>query len=56
MFWFDFGVYPWKYFKLHAKKINDVLERDFVRIHYKFSAKVTDCNFIRRVVKEIDFN
>ena len=32
--------------------MNDVLVRDFVKMHYQFSAKVMDPNFIRRVAKE----
>ena len=44
-----------KYFKPHAKIMNDVLVRDFVKTHYQFSAKVMDPNFIRRVAKEIEF-
>ena len=44
-----------KYFNPHAKIMNDVLVRDFVKMHYQFSAKVMDPNFIRRVAKEIDF-
>ena len=35
--------------------MNDVLVRDFVKMHYQFSAKVMEPNFIRRVAKEIDF-
>ena len=45
-----------KYFNPHAKIMNNVLVRDFVKMHYQFSAKVTDPNFIRRVAKEIEFN
>ena len=44
-----------KYFKPHAKIMNDVLVRDFVKMHHQFSAKVMDPNFIRRVAKEADF-
>ena len=44
-----------KYFNPHAKIMNDVLIRDFVKMHYQFSAKVMDPNFIRRVAKEIEF-
>ena len=44
-----------KYFKPHARIMNDVLVRDFVKMHYQFSAKVMDPNFVRRVVKEVDF-
>ena len=29
--------------------------RDFVKMHYKLSAKVMDPNFISRVAKEIEF-
>ena len=32
--------------------MNDVSVRDFVKMHYQFSAKVMDPNFIRRVAKE----
>ena len=35
--------------------MNDVLVRDFVKMHYQFSAKVMDTNFVRRVAKEVDF-
>ena len=31
---------------------NDVLVRDFVKMHYKLSAKVMDPNFISRVSKK----
>ena len=41
-----------KYFNPQAKIMNDVLVRDFVKMHYQFSAKVNDPNFIRRVAKE----
>ena len=44
-----------KYFNPHAKIRNDVLVRDFVKMHDQLSAKVMDPNFISRVVKEIDF-
>ena len=44
-----------KYFNPHAKIMNDVLVRDFVKMHYQFSANVMDSNFIRRVAKEIEF-
>ena len=44
-----------KYFNPHAKLRNDVLVKDFVKMHYQFSAKVMDPNFINRVAKEIDF-
>ena len=44
-----------KFFKPHAKIMNDVLVRDFVKMHYQFSAKVMDPNFIRLVAKEVDF-
>ena len=44
-----------KYFHPHAKIMNDVLVRDFVKMHYQFSAKVMDSNFIRPVAREIDF-
>ena len=35
-----------KCFKPHAKIMNDVLVRDFVKMHYQFSAKVMDPNVI----------
>ena len=41
-----------KYLKTHAKIMNDVLVRDFVKMHYQFSAKVIDPNFISRVAKK----
>ena len=44
-----------KYFNPHARIMNDVLIRDFVKMHYQFSAKVMDPNFIKRVAKEIEF-
>ena len=44
-----------KNFKPHAKIMNDVFVRDFVKMHYQLSAKVMDPNFISRVAKEIDF-
>ena len=34
--------------------MSHVLVRDFVKMHYQFSAKVMDPNFIRCVVKEIE--
>ena len=52
---FNSGIYPSKYFKPHAKIMNDVLVRDFVKMHYQFSAKVMDSNFISCVAKEVDF-
>ena len=36
--------------------MNDVLVRDFVKMHYQFSAKVMDPNFIRCVAKEMSLN
>ena len=42
-----------KYFDPHAKIMNDVLARDFVKMHYQFSAKVMDPNLVRRVSKEV---
>ena len=39
-----------KCFNPHAKIMNDV--RDFVKMHYQFSAKVMDPKFIRRVAKK----
>ena len=44
-----------KYFKPNAKIMNDVLVRDVVEMHYQFSAKVMDHNFIRCVAKEAYF-
>ena len=44
-----------KYFNSHTKIMNDALVRDFVKMHYQFSAKMMDPNFIRHVAKEIDF-
>ena len=44
-----------KYFKPHAKIMNNVLVRDFVKMLYQFSAKVMDSNFRKHVVKEIEF-
>ena len=44
-----------KYFNPHAKITNDVSVRDFVKMHYQFSGKVMDPNFVRRVAKEVDF-
>ena len=44
-----------KYFKPHEIIMNDVLVRDFVKMHYQFSAKMMGPNFMRRVAKEIDF-
>ena len=41
-----------KDFNPHAKIMNDVLVRDFVKMHYQFSAKVMDPKFIRRVAKK----
>ena len=59
MFWFSLGVYPSKIFlticKGNAKVMNDVLVRDFVKMHYQFSAKVMDPNFIKRIAEEADF-
>ena len=56
MFWFNFGIYPSKIFNPHAKIMNDVLVRNFVKMHYQFSAKVMDPNFIRRVAKKYSLN
>ena len=44
-----------KYFNSQAKIMNDVLVRDFVKMHYQFSAKVIDPNFTKRIAKEIEF-
>ena len=56
MFWFNFlEAIIRKYFNPHAKLKNDVLVSDFVKMHYKLSAKAMDPNFISRVAKEIDF-
>ena len=44
-----------KYFNPHAKITNDVLVRDFVKMHYQFSTKVMDPNFVTRFAKEINF-
>ena len=41
-----------KYFNPQAKIMNYVLVRYFVKMHYQFSAKVMDPNFIRCVAKE----
>ena len=37
-----------KYFSTHNKLRNDLLVRDFVKLHYHHDAKVMDINFIRR--------
>ena len=37
-----------KYFSSHNKLKNDLLVRDFVKLHYHHDAKVIDSNFIRR--------
>ena len=37
-----------KYFSTHNKLGNDLLVRDFVKLHYHHDAKVMDLNFIRR--------
>ena len=37
-----------KYFSPHNKLKNDLLVRDFVKLHYHHDAKVIDSNFIRR--------
>ena len=59
MLWFSLEVYPSKIFyticKGNAKVMNDVSVRDFVKIHYQFSAKVMNPNFIKSVAKEVDF-
>ena len=40
-----------KYFSSHNKLRNDLLVRDFVKLHYHHDADVIDFNFIRRVGK-----
>ena len=40
-----------KYFSTHNKLRNDLLVRDFVKLHYHHDAKVMDPNFIRRIGK-----
>ena len=40
-----------KYFGSHNKLKNDLLVRDFVKLHYHHDAKVIDSNFIRRVAR-----
>ena len=35
--------------------MNDVLVRDFVKMHCQFSAEVMDPNFMRSIAKEVDF-
>ena len=40
-----------KYFSTHNKLKNDLLVRDFVKLHYHHDAKVIDSNFIRRVAR-----
>ena len=37
-----------KYFSTHSKLKNDLLVRDFVKLHYHHDAKVMGPNFIRR--------
>ena len=44
-----------KYFSTHNKLRNDLLVRDFVKLHCRHDAKVMDPNFIRRVGKYVDF-
>ena len=44
-----------KYFSTHNKLRNDLLVRDFVKLHYHHDAKVMDPNFVRCVAKEVDF-
>ena len=55
----DVLVYLWNpsfdNISIHMQKMNDVLVRNFVNMHYQFSAKVMDPNFKRRVAKEVDF-
>ena len=38
-----------KYFSTNNKLKNDLLVRDFVKLHYHHDAKVMDPNFIRRI-------
>ena len=40
-----------KYFSTHNKLRNDLLVRDFVKLHYHHDAKVMDPNFVRRIGK-----
>ena len=40
-----------KYFSPHNKLRNDLLVRDFVKLHYHYDANVMDPNFIRRIMK-----
>ena len=44
-----------KYFSTHKKLRNDLLVRDFVKLHYHHDAKVMDSNFITRIGKYVDF-
>ena len=40
-----------KYFSTRNKLRNDLLVRDFVKLHYHHDAKVMDPNFVRRIGK-----
>ena len=40
-----------KCFSPHNKLRNDLLVRDFVKLHYHHDAKVMDPNFIKRIAK-----
>ena len=40
-----------KYFSTHNKLRNNLLVRDFVKLHYHHDANVMDPNFIRRITK-----
>ena len=42
-----------KYFSTHNKLRNDLLVRDFVKLHYHHDAKVMDLNFIKRNTESI---
>ena len=44
-----------KYFSTHNKLRNDLLVRDFVKLHCHHDTKVMDPNFVRCVAKEVDF-
>ena len=40
-----------KYFSPHNKLRNDLVVRDFVKLHYHHDANIMDPNFIRRITK-----
>ena len=40
-----------KYFRPHNKLRNNLLVRDFVKLHYHHDAKIIDPNFIRHITK-----